>query len=188
MPTYLFGLILYVLPESLITFPKESRWIVLTAIFFLTFIIPALATYSMVRAGLVKSMELHDRLQRRFPFLLTTFCYASTTYLMQKEDLFGNLFYLIMLLITLSVFATYVVSFFWKISAHSVGIGGALGILVFLHTLLPDNATLYLILGYILVSGAVMSARLALQAHTPAQVYAGFLTGFGIGASLLLFI
>lgn len=187
MPTLLFGLILYVLPESLLTFPQESRWIILAAIFFLTFLIPALGTYFMVRTGLVEDLHLQQRAQRRLPFLFTTLCYASTTYIFGKENLFGDLFYYVMLLITLSVLATYLVSLFWKISAHGVGMGGALGILVFLNVLLPDATLVNLIAVFILLTGSVLSARLALQAHTPAQVYAGFFTGFAIGASLLLF-
>ena len=188
MPTLLFGLILYVLPESLITFPMESRWIILAAIFFLTFVIPALGTYFMMRAGLIESLHLQNRAHRRLPFLFTTLCYASTTYIFGKENLFGDLFYYIMLLITLSVFASYVVSLFWKISAHGVGMGGALGVLVFLNVLLPDATLLNLIALFVLLTGCVLSARLALQAHSPAQVYAGLLTGFAIGASLLMFI
>ncbi|MFC5271124.1 hypothetical protein [Adhaeribacter terreus] len=188
MPTCLFGLILYFLPESLITFPMDKRWIILAAVFFLTFVIPAVGAYFMVRAGVVQNMQMQEREQRRLPFLFTTICYASTTYIFGRENLFGDLFYYIMLLITLSVFAAYVVSLFWKISAHSIGMGGTLGVLVFLHTLLPDAALLNLIVLFILLTGAVMSARLALQEHTPAQVYAGLLTGFAIGAGLVLFL
>ena len=188
LPTFLFGLILYALPESLITFPMESRWVILTAVFFLTFIIPAIGTYFMVRLGLVTNMQIRDRAQRRLPFLFTTLCYASTTYIFGQEEVFGDLFYYLMLLITLSVFASYVVSLFWKISAHAVGMGGTLGALVFLQALLPDNLLIYLIAAFIILTGAVMSARLALQEHSPAQVYAGFLTGFSIGASLLFFV
>jgi hypothetical protein len=188
MPTLLFAAILYLLPESLVTFPMESRWVILLAVFFLTFIIPALGTYFMVRAGLVQSMTLQDRAQRRLPFLFTTFCYAGTTYFFWRDDLFGDLFYFIMLLITLSVFVTYLISLFWKISAHSVGMGGGLGILILLNKLIPDSPLFYLVIVCLLVSGAVMSARLALNEHTPAQVYAGLITGFVIGGSLLLFV
>ena len=188
MPVWLFALILYVLPESLITFPMDKRWIVLAAIFFLTFIIPAVGTFFMVRAGVVQNMQLQDRAQRRIPLLFTALCYASTTYIFGKENLFGDLFYYIMLLITLSVFALYFISLVWKISAHGVGMGGALGILIFLYSLVPDAALFNLIIIMILLSGAVLSARLALQEHTQAQVYAGLLTGFAIGVSLIFYL
>ena len=187
-PTYLFACLLYLLPESLVTFPMDSRWVILTAVFFLTFVIPALGTYFMVRAGVVQSMQMPIRSQRRFPLLFASLCYATATYFFGQDEVFGDLFYFIMLVITLSVLATYVISFFWKISAHSVGMGGALGILVFLYKLLPDITLFNLIVIFILLTGSVLSARLALQAHSPAQVYAGLATGFAFGASLLFFI
>jgi hypothetical protein len=188
LPTYLFALILYLLPESLITFPMDKRWIILAAVFFMTFVIPALGTYFMVRAGLVGSITLQDRLQRRLPFLFTTVCYASVTYIFGRDNLFGELFYYLMLLVTLSVFATYAISLVWKISAHGVGMGGLLGILIFLYTALPDMMLFYGTILVLILSGAVLSARLALQEHKPAEVYAGFFTGLAIGASLLLFV
>nr|WP_234462481.1 hypothetical protein [Adhaeribacter terrigena] len=176
------------MPESLITFPMDKRWVLLAAVFFLTFIIPAIGAYFMVRAGVVESLHMQERSQRRLPFLFTTLCYASTTYIFGRETLFGDLFYYIMLLITVSVFAAYVVSLFWKISAHGLGMGGALGILVFLYSLMPDTALFYLIIVFMLLTSAVLSARLALNAHSPAQVYAGLLTGFTIGAGLIFFL
>jgi uncharacterized membrane protein HdeD (DUF308 family) len=188
MPTFLFYLVLYWLPESVLTFPMEKRWIILGFIFFCTFLIPGLGAYAMVRYGVVNSIELGDREQRRYPLLFTTLCYATLTYLFQRNIEFGELFYYLMLLITLSVCVTYLVSLFWKISAHSVGLGGFLGLLVLLNELLPESSLLYLIAFFIVVSGAVISARLALNEHTPAQVYAGFLAGLAISSSFLFFI
>ncbi|MDQ4141322.1 MAG: hypothetical protein M3142_12475, partial [Bacteroidota bacterium] len=86
-----------------------------------------------------------------------------------------------MVVITLAVFFTFAISYFWKISAHSVGMGGALGFIILLHTWQPEERTLYLVSGTILLSGIVLSARLALNAHTPSQVYTGFLLGLALG-------
>lgn len=188
MPTYLFYIVLYWLPESVLTFPMDKRWIILTFIFFGTFLVPGIGTYAMFRYGLVNSIELGDRVQRRFPLLFTSLCYATLTFLFQRNIEFGELFYYLMLLITLSVFATYVVSLFWKISAHSMGLGGLLGLLALLNDLLPESGLLYLIVFFVLVTGTVMSARLALNEHSPAQVYAGFVAGLVIGGSLLFFV
>ena len=188
MPTYLFYIVLYWLPESVLTFPTEKRWIILSFIFFSTFVVPALGTYAMARYGLVNSMTLGDRRQRRIPLLFTTLCYSTLTFLFQQNIEFGELFYYLMLLITISVLITYIVSLFWKISAHSVGMGGFLGLLALLNELMPESSLLYLIAFFVVVAGAVLSARLALNEHTPAQVYAGLFTGLLIGGSLLVWI
>lgn len=188
MPTYLFAIVLYWLPESVLTFPMDKRWILLAFIGFTTFLIPGLGTYAMMRYGLVNSMQLGDRAQRRFPLIFTTLCYATITYLFQRNIQFGELFYYLMMLITASVFVTYVVSLFWKISAHSMGLGGLIGLLVFMNVLLPESGLIYLIVLFILISGAVMSARLALDEHTPPQVYTGIVTGFLVGGCMALFV
>ncbi|MDX5346089.1 MAG: hypothetical protein LPK19_02485, partial [Hymenobacteraceae bacterium] len=127
-----------------------------------------------------------DRRQRRLPLFFTALCYAVTTYLLFRETMFDQLFFYVMGLITLSVFLTYTITIFWKISAHAVGLGGTLGILLLLNTLIPDSPLLKPILVMILIAGAVMSARLALHAHTSDEVYGGFLMGLGVGLGMWL--
>lgn len=156
----------------------QSRWIVLAMIFFTTFIIPSLGAYVMVRAGHLSSMEMEQREQRGLPLMFTSLCYGTTAYLFYKEEAFDEIFYFIMAIIAASVFITYLITFYWKISAHSVGVGGALGLMVMLHRIAPDTSMLYAVMVGVLITGAVLSARLALHVHTPEQVYAGFGSGF----------
>lgn len=182
LPSYLFAFILYYMPASMLTFPMQSRWVVLGMIFFSTFIIPSLGAYFMVRSGRLDSLEMDRREQRSLPLLFTGICYAATSYLLYQEEVFDALFYFVMGIIAASVFVTYLVSLFWKISAHSVGMGGALGILLSLNMIMPDAGLFLPIAIAVVLTGAVLSARLALHAHTPQQVYAGF----GCGLMLAL--
>ncbi|MBF8964423.1 hypothetical protein I0P70_14310 [Pontibacter sp. FD36] len=177
MPTYLFVIILYFLPVSSISLPLQSRWIILGMVFFSTFMVPGLGAFAMFKTGFIDSYEIDRREQRSKPLLFTALCYAVTTYLFYSEPVFDQLFYFIMAVITASVFVAWFVSFFWKISAHGIGLGGALGVLLLVNKLMPEAGLLMPIILLILVSGAVLSARLALHAHTPAQAYTGFLTG-----------
>lgn len=184
IPTYLFLLVLYGLPQSAVTFPFESRWVILAIIFFTTFIIPGLGTYFLYRNGLISSLHIQNRPERSLPFFFTTICFGVTSYLLYQEQVFDRLLFYIMLLITLSVFLLYLFSFRWKISAHSVGLGGGLGILLYLHANQPESPLIYVLVIAILIIGAVMSARLALQNHTPTEVYTGFLLGFIVGLGI----
>ncbi|MBX0333810.1 hypothetical protein K3G39_11235 [Pontibacter sp. HSC-14F20] len=177
MPTYLFVIILYFLPVSSISLPLQSRWIVLSMIFFTTFVVPGLGAFAMFKTGFIDSYEIDRREQRSKPLLFTALCYGVTTYLFYTESVFDQLFYFVMGVVTASVFVAWVVSFFWKISAHGIGLGGALGVLLLVNKLMPESGLLIPIVLMILVSGAVLSARLALHAHTPAQAYTGFLIG-----------
>lgn len=131
----------------------------------------------MMRAGYLKSLEMENHKQRGLPLMFTTLCYATTAYLFYREQVFDELFFFVMAVIAASVALTFFVSFFWKISAHSVGMGGALGLLIMLHRASPDTSIISVIVVGVLLAGAVLSARLALHAHSPAQVYAGFGSG-----------
>lgn len=188
MPTFLFLIVLYVLPQATITFPLDSRWILVSIVFFTTFIIPGLGTYFMYRYGFISSLHVSKRPERTLPFFFTTVCFAITSHLFYQNQYFDRLLFYIMFLTTISVLVVFLFSFRWKISAHSVGLGGALGILLLLHTYLPESPLLYIIVATILITGAVMSARLALNAHTPAEVYSGFLLGLTVGWGLWLLL
>ena len=69
------------------------------------------------------------------------------------------------------------INFFWKISAHALGIGGLLGGIM-------GVARIHLINPYwgfiiiLLAAGLVGTSRIFLKRHTPMQVYAGFCLGF----------
>lgn len=177
LPTYLFAIILYYMPVSTLTLPYHIRWAVLGMIFFTTFILPGAAAYSLVRLGHLDSVEMDKREQRGLPLFFTGVCYAVTAYLLYREPNFDALFYFVMGVIAASVFLTYIISRFWKISAHATGMGGSLGLLLVLNWLAPEAMLVGPIALAIFLAGAVLSARLSLHAHTPAQVYAGFGSG-----------
>lgn len=184
LPSYIFALILFYLPPEVISFPADARPYVLLMVFLTTFLLPTLGTMLMRQAQVVKSMTLHDREDRRWPFLLAAACYTITTVVFFKQPYFDRIFPVVMGLITATVYLTLVINQFWKISAHAVGLGGSLGILWLLHGWLSEPVLVYPIILAIALCGAVLTARLALGAHTYKQVYAGFFLGFIFGISL----
>jgi membrane-associated phospholipid phosphatase len=72
------------------------------------------------------------------------------------------------------------ITLFWKISAHAVGTGGLLGFLFGIVYSFAAVELLYPTLVCVLAAGLLLSARLYLNAHTPAEVGAGFLLGLTI--------
>jgi membrane-associated phospholipid phosphatase len=184
LPTYLFGLLLYLLPPEVFPYPPEGRRLIMVLVFMLTFLLPVLGTLLLQQAGLVASIALDDRTDRRWPLLVAATCYTVLTVVFYRISFFEYLFFLMMGVITASVYLTLVINQFWKISAHSMGLGGGLGLLVLLYGSLPERNLLYVIVLGFIICGAVLSARLALGAHTTKQVYAGFSIGFLLGISL----
>ncbi|MFB9861741.1 hypothetical protein [Rufibacter immobilis] len=184
IPTYLFSLLLYYLPPEVFSYPPEGRRLILLLVFICTFLLPVLGTMLLQQAGVVASITLEAQKERRWPLLLAASCYTVLTVVFYRMSFFDQLFYLLMGIITVSVYATLFINQFWKISAHGIGLGGGLGILVLLHGWLAEAYLLYPISLGCVICGAVLSARLALGAHNSKQVYTGFMLGFLLGISL----
>ncbi len=81
----------------------------------------------------------------------------------------------------LAMIIAYIVSQFWKISFHAIGMGGLLGLLFIIWIkkfFLLSEELAWIVPLVVLFSGLVGTARLYLNAHTPAQLYVGYLVGF----------
>ncbi|MCK5839539.1 MAG: hypothetical protein KAG99_06800, partial [Bacteroidales bacterium] len=88
---------------------------------------------------------------------------------------------------TLLVLFSLLVNYISKISIHMVALGGLLGTFIGFSSLLHQDIRIYMYL-VILVSGITGTARLSLDAHSPAQVYAGFAMGVLVMMGLFLFM
>lgn len=93
-----------------------------------------------------------------------------------------------MLLVTLLVVVGTLITFFYKVSIHSLAMWGGIGIIIPLNKAMEQSYLLWPTAGIIIAAGLVMSARLYLDAHTPRQVMVGGLVGFGIGFLGMIFL
>lgn len=93
-----------------------------------------------------------------------------------------------MLLVTLLVVVGTLITFFYKVSIHSLAMWGGIGIIIPLNKAMEQAYLLWPTAGIIIAAGLVMSARLYLDAHTPRQVMVGGLVGFGIGFLGMIFL
>ena len=118
---------------------------------------------------------MNTKEERHTPYFFTTLLYISTTYLIQKMGL-PIIINLLFIGATLAITLTMLINFKWKISAHMVGIGGLVGASLSIYYNLDFGINFYLIT-CILVAGLVGFARLKMNAHSVAQVYAGFVLG-----------
>ncbi|WP_345265048.1 hypothetical protein [Nibrella viscosa] len=186
MPTLLFGILLFQVPGviGLDAFSERARLSLLLLIAIGTFGVPALLIYYLYRQGLLSSLHMDDRSERRLPYLITGLIYTFLTFLfafrMQLVSETAPEVAIILGSITVSILLVGLISLFWKISAHSVGIGGSLGAL--LGIMLKFSATdLFLsLVALTILAGLVASARLHLNAHTPAQIGTGLALGLTV--------
>jgi membrane-associated phospholipid phosphatase len=180
VPTYLLLLLCYGLPASLGLPPGTVLPLILPLqAWLLTFVLPGLLIWLLARRGFISSVDLPDRRQRTVPLLIAAACFAAATVLLTQVPQAGPLLSRLFGAITLSVLLTILITLSWKISAHGVGMGGAIGLIIWLllaHRLPPAPGSQLLAL-MLLAAATVAWARLQLRAHTPAQVAAGLVLG-----------
>ncbi|SNC77227.1 hypothetical protein SAMN06265337_3809 [Hymenobacter gelipurpurascens] len=182
VPSYLYYIVCYQLPGVVLRPLLPDRWVVLGLVLLFTFVLPTVGSVALLRLGLIDSLELPARQQRAWPFLLATVSFSVAAVLLHRPALFDALLGHMMIGMALAVGLTFLITLRWKISAHGVGVGGALGLLILLYIggVSTGGLALWWLLGMVLVAGAVLSARLALNAHTEAQVWAGLALGAGL--------
>ncbi len=194
MPTWLFGVLIWLSPGvlGLDVFSPTLRLSVGIILFVGTFGVPALLIYYLYRTRLITSLYLENRADRKLPYFLTACVYAGLTYTFRfRMSLLSDSspeIAVVLGSITVSILLVGIVSLWWKISAHSVGVGGAVGTLLAVMTTVGDPALFWPALGSVLLAGLVGSARLALHAHTLAQVLAGLGLGIVVSASVVVWL
>jgi hypothetical protein len=132
---------------------------------------------------IISSWALSERKERNIPLIITALLYLTTSYIIFRFPIPLFLKSFIFATALLSLLVT-LINFWWKISLHSVGAGALIGIVLLLSVKMLTPLEWYLIPA-VLIAGLVLSSRLRLNHHSPAQVWIGVLTGF---SGLILFM
>jgi membrane-associated phospholipid phosphatase len=188
MPTVLFAILLFYSPSVFGIADEALQWRLLILIFITTFLIPLLSILLMFRVRSISTLTLDNNNERFMPFLTTTLFYMVTTYLFLRQ--MNGYYTMIIVLgsITFSIALVTLISVFWKISAHSVGINGVAGFLFAFYYKYADPQLFYPILVIVLIAGTLMSARLFLNTHSPAQVFIGALIGWVVNFNVVYWL
>jgi hypothetical protein len=190
MPTILFLLLLFIAPIPLGAEPLEllMKLAVVGFVFIYTFVLPAYFVYLMKRWGLISSLKLENLKDRRLPYFVTSIIYTALGYfLYSKNSMLFPCGY-ILWSIAAVILCLGIISLWWQISAHAAGVGGMIGALAGILGQLGEQNLFFPLLFMVILSGYVISARLALNAHKPAQVGAGFLLGLGISLASIFML
>ncbi len=185
MPTYGFILI-FITKNYISTFvPFKVKLIITGITFFFTFILPAINAFVLLKMGKIRSLEMETQQERIIPYGSAVLYYLALLYLFYNTS-FLPIFKIVILGAACTIMLTLIINNRWKISAHTVGIGGVAGAVLGMSYRLQINLeSVFLLL--IIVAGFIGYARLRLNAHTPAQVYTGFIVGFFVQFLLTLF-
>lgn len=144
-----------------------------------TFVIPSLFTIVLVKMRYVKDLFLSTQSERILPYMIFFVSNLSLTFFFYQAHV---MFWFLGLIAAPAIiaFIGLIINFFWKISAHMLGIGGVIGgvLSVCFHVKATSPILLFSIL--FVIAGFLGVSRLYLKASTAAQVYVGFLLGLVI--------
>lgn len=177
IPTLVFGLIFFVVPEST-SLPLEFKTRIFYLIALSTFAIPMITIFGLRLSGTLKSLHMETIQDRVIPFSITSVYYLLTLYFLYDKTELDPILWQVLGIITSTILVLTVVTFFWKMSAHMTGMGGLLAVVLVLGFKFPTFKVLYPLLLTIMLTGVVGSSRMYLSAHRPVEVYVGLIFGF----------
>jgi len=175
MPTYGLSLIFFLNSYISKAIPLQAKIAIIAIVFLNTALLPALIFVFMKFQHYITSLKMENRAERLIPFIVTAIFYFITFYALRKFYLPFYVYYLIFGSACLIVIAL-IINLWWKISIHMLGIGGLFGALICISFIFMANFILIIAL-LAVMAGFIGFSRIILDAHTPAQVYTGFVTG-----------
>jgi membrane-associated phospholipid phosphatase len=193
LPTYIFLLIGYFSPLAIAPLNTvEGRRFLIGLMFLSTFFLPflLLALYIMIQntRWTMKSFFLENSKERVFPFLIIAGFYSVLIYFIRLTPQFNEVILIVMSCVTVAILIVAMISNFWKISAHAVGVSGMVAILASINNRIPDSTLFYPLTILIILAGCLLSARLYLNAHNPAQILGGTVVGLLVGGFSYIFL
>lgn len=166
---------------------KERQYLLISIVFFSTYIIPLISLIILKTLGVIKSFQVESINERKIPlFIMLLIFYVLGKLLFNIPDFaeLGYLFYGT----NISIALIYLLfSFKIKSSLHIMSLSSALGFFL-LYGNLHSISILPIAIILIILTGVLASSRLHLKAHNQKEIYLGFfigLLGQFVGYSLL---
>lgn len=181
MPT-IGVLIFFILSPLRMTIVQQIY--LLSIIFIATYLLPILLLFFLKTIKKIDSFEVRSIEERKIPMFLMMCIFLVLGRFFYKFSSVRDLSYLFFgtllgLILVYFIFLTKT-----KTSLHLLSIGSAVGFFIVFQQI-NNISLLPLIIIFILLSGLLGASRLYLKAHTPKEVYLGFL--IGVTSQLLVY-
>ena len=185
MPLLALHLTLIVVPSLAFTL-SQNLVLIYCIVIFCTIILPLISIFWLIQKGRVSSLEMSNHKERSLPLVKTVIWMSVGYYLLENALFYTPILKAELLGAIIIILVAAIISKFWKISLHLLGIGGLVGVFIALQVI--HGALLYLLILLILLSGILAVARIKQKAHNYAQVYAGFIVGLSVELITILLI
>ena len=183
MPILALYLSLKQIPSIGVAITNYQNYIYLVLIFS-TVILPLISILFLIKSGKVSSLEMSNHKERSVPLFRTALWMGLGYYILENILVFSPIIKAELIGAISIILIASIISKYWKISLHLLGIGGLVGVLIALEIIYGNLQ--HLIIIFILLSGVVAMARIKEKAHNYPQVYIGFLGGLSVELLIIL--
>lgn len=168
------------------TITENGRWLFILTSFVLTIIAPLISVGYLIYSKQVSNFYLDKRQERIVPMTISVAYTIGLFYLLRQFAL-PPVVLAVVGVGVVGVAITLIITLFWKISAHMMGISGFLGVVLALSNILQPVPS-KIIIALFLLSGFVGTARIKQDSHTLSQVLAGWVLGFIVSYLTMVFL
>ena len=164
---------LYLTPKHVV---KEQEYIILFVVFVSTYIIPIILLALLKKVKLIDDYHLKSINERKFPvlfFIMLSFLIGRALLAIHIVDLLAFSFFGVAFALS---FTYLLFNIKIKTSLHTLGIGGIIGFVMVMSYEYQLNFNAFLA-GLFVIAGLIGISRLALNAHSPKEVYIGYVLG-----------
>tara|TARA_R110002051_G_scaffold122210_3_gene195344 strand:- start:733 stop:1338 length:606 start_codon:yes stop_codon:yes gene_type:complete len=156
--------------------PLEIQSASILPIFILTVIIPIVTFFILKNVGLVNSIFLETATERKYPLYIHASILLLILYKVIPTSYVSEIYFYFTGLLGATVACLLLLLFNFKTSLHAVGVSGLLMYLINLSIHFEINLIIAISI-FILLTGAILTARLYLKAHTRIELIIGVFIG-----------
>jgi membrane-associated HD superfamily phosphohydrolase len=146
------------------------------AIIIITILIPLIFFFLLKNLGLVKSINLKEVQERKFPLMIQTLLVLVIIKMVFSSYQSPEMYYFFIGVLFTTISALVLVLFNFKVSLHQMGVAGVTMFLIALSVHFNKNYLLEIGI-FFLINGWVASSRLDTKSHTILELLTGFFIG-----------
>lgn len=169
----------------------KANVLIFVSIISLTVVFPLICIGLMSTLGLISGLKMESNKDRVGPMIASGIFYIWLYVNVRQNPNIPDIFTTFLLGTTIALFIAFFINNFTKISLHSIAVGGVLASMILLKFGFDYYSFLINIPGFgsyivstdllivfaIILAGVMGSVRLFLKAHTPDQIFGGYLVG-----------
>jgi len=146
------------------------------AIIIITILIPLISYFLLKNLSLVKSINLKEVQERKFPLMIQTLLFLIIIKMVFSSYQSPEMYYFFVGVLFTTISALVLVLFNFKVSLHQMGVAGVTMFLIALSIHFNKNYLLEIGI-FFLINGWVASSRLDTKSHTILELLVGFFIG-----------